>query len=366
MNATVRARLAALSNSGVHGVLATVEYLARPAVLPMVRKGLAALLLLWILVSLWQGLWSFYPETGPLDDVEVLNPASEASVRVSGADVDIDALVAAQLFGEPGASISEEQLAAASGRAPAMSESEAAQALAGIEDGAPETRLPLVLRGVVASSSAGLGQAVIEHSKLQDLYQVGDELPVGGEVVLAKVLPAMVVLDNGGRYEVLRLFEESTLSRQLPARNAAVDSRPRTRRDDRAAAIQGVSEDASDSGAAQLQDRTQIAAAYRDRLYRDPESLADVVRVSAVRDSGALLGYRISPGRAGGEFTALGFETGDIVTGVNGLSLKDPSNTVRLYQTMRSAREANFELQRGGESVTLNVSIGGPDDGGGQ
>jgi general secretion pathway protein C len=44
-----------------------------------------------------------------------------------------------------------------------MSEAEAAEALAGIEDGAPDTRLPLRLRGVVAATEAGLGQAIIEH-----------------------------------------------------------------------------------------------------------------------------------------------------------------------------------------------------------
>lgn len=362
-----------LSNGG----LAAFEYLGRPAVLPVLRKALAVVLLLWIVVSLWQGLWSFYPEVSPLPDVEVLNPASEGAVRGAGSEVDIDALVAARMFGEPGASISEEQLAAASGRASVMSESEAARALAGIEDGAPDTRLPLLLRGVVASSNAGLGQAVIEHSSEQDLYQVGDELPVGGEVVLAKVLPERVVLDNGGRYEVLRLFEESTLRRQVPAAAAAVRSgslRPvasRVSRLDENAADNGPRDDPPSEATAEgaeesAEESAEIAAAYRDRLYRNPESLADVVRVSAVREGGALLGYRISPGRAGSEFTALGFETGDIVTGVNGLSLKDPSNTVRLYQTMRSAREANFELERGGESVTLNVSIGGSDDGGRQ
>ena len=355
MTDPARERLAALSSDGLRGLSAIAGYLARPAVLPLLRRLFSALLLLWIVLSLWQGLWSFFPQPPPLPAVEVINPASQGAAPASQERVDIDALAAAHLFGAPGASVSEEQLAAASGRAPAMSESEAAEALAGIEDGAPDTRLPLLLRGVVASSKAGLGQAVIEHSKLQDLYQVGDELPVSGKVVLAKVLPALVVLDNGGRYEVLRLFEESTLTRQAPARRtAAQTSRPPS------TATTNTRSETPPAG-----DAAEIAATYRDRLYRDPESLADMVRVSAVREGGALLGYRVSPGRDGSEFAALGFETGDIVTGVNGLALSDPANTVRLYQAMRSASEANFELLRNGETVTLNVSIGG-DDGGRQ
>jgi general secretion pathway protein C len=54
----------------------------------------------------------------------------------------------------------------------------------------------------------------------------------------------------------------------------------------------------------------------------------------------------------------LGFQAGDVVTAINGMDLSDPTNTVRLYQSMRSAQEASFELLRKGESVTLNVSIG--------
>ena len=100
-------------------------------------------------------------------------------------------------------------------------------------------------------------------------------------------------------------------------------------------------------------------ARYRDRLYDNPESLADVVLVSAVRDGAELRGYRLSPGRAAAEFTALGFRAGDIVTSINGLSLSDPSNTMRLYQTMRDAQAATFELERGGETLSLSVSLDG-------
>ena len=59
---------------------------------------------------------------------------------------------------------------------------------------------------------------------------------------------------------------------------------------------------------------------------------------------------------------ALGFEPGDIVTGVNGLSLTDPANTVRLYQAMREAREAVFDLTRDGEALSLSVRLAAAGD----
>jgi general secretion pathway protein C len=79
--------------------------------------------------------------------------------------------------------------------------------------------------------------------------------------------------------------------------------------------------------------------------------------VNAVRQNGDLLGYRISPGKDRAQFSQLGFKSGDLVTGVNGIDLNDPANTMRLYQTMRTASEAVFDLQRGEESVSLSVSL---------
>ena len=313
------------------------------------------LLCLWVLVSLWRAVLSFIPEAPPLPSTNVINPMTPTSTARNEVSVDIDKLAAAPLFGVPLEGADAEALVKQSGRSPTMSESEAAEALAGIEDGAPATRLPLRLRGVVAASEAGLGQAVIEHQNIQDLYQVGDDLPVSGQVVLAKVLPELVVLDNGGRYETLQLFEETELTRQVSAIvSTAGSSAPRTPVS--VGPTRGTVPSPNAEG--DTEDSSAIAARYRERLYDDPESLADVVLVSAVRDDGNLRGYRVMPGRAADEFAALGFRAGDVVTAVNGLSLAEPANTMRLYQTMRSATSASFELERDGEAFTLDVALG--------
>ncbi|WP_439100293.1 type II secretion system protein GspC [Congregibacter sp.] len=352
MAALWQTRLASFTSQVSNGAVDAFRYFSQPTIFLGLKRVLGLLLFLWIALSLWTGLWSFFPEAQPLPEAEVINPVSSGSSSGTRASIDIEALVGARLFGEPGTAVSPEALAAATGRAPALSEAEARVALAGIEDGAPDTRLPLLLKGVLAASEAGLGQAVIEHRNTQDLYQVGDELPLSGEVVLAKVLPALVVLDNGGRYEVLRLFEDSELAASI---TAASPPTPRT----------SVSTGAGRSDVKVDAAASEIASVYRERLYRDPQSLAEVVRINAVRESGQLLGYRVSPGKAAGQFSALGFESGDLVTAVNGMSLSDPANTVRLYQAMRSAKEAVFELQRKGEFVTLNVDLGVPTAGDG-
>jgi general secretion pathway protein C len=57
------------------------------------------------------------------------------------------------------------------------------------------------------------------------------------------------------------------------------------------------------------------------------------------------------------QFKALGFQSGDIVTAVNGYALSDPTNTVRLYQMMRDATDAVFEVERDGTPVSISISL---------
>jgi general secretion pathway protein C len=197
---------------------------------------------------------------------------------------------------------------------------------------------------VVASSEDGLGYAIIEINSQQDIYAVEDKLPLPGQVLLAKVMPSRVVLDNGGTYELLELFEDSSLDTQL--------LQPPTR-------VQAPADVAPQSTVIPVEGTASaVARAYRERLYQNPQSLAEVVTVSAVRENGELLGYRIAPGKEQAQFEQLGFKPGDLVTSVNGIALNDPANTLVLYQTMRSAGEAVFDLQRDNQAVTVSVSLG--------
>lgn len=314
-----------------------MRQLSQPSTQHLIRRAVAALLLIWLLYSLVSLTWSLVPARSVAvpDEARIINPlAPGAAGRVSASDVDLAAMREWHLFGEVGAA---ETMPVETLVTPAATERD------GIEKGASETRLQLKLRGAVASSEDGLGHAIIEYRNEQAVYAVDDKLPVGSEVRLAKVMARQVVLDNAGTYELLTLFEESELDLQAvrapdtgarrPQPTAAVDKRG----DEQA---------------------TLLAQGYRDRLYENPQSLADVVSVNAVREDGQLMGYRITPGRDSEEFGQLGFQAGDLVTSVNGIALNDPANTMRLYQTLRTATEAVFELEREGQQVSVAVSLG--------
>ena len=69
----------------------------------------------------------------------------------------------------------------------------------------------------------------------------------------------------------------------------------------------------------------------------------------------------MSPGRDRAQFEQMGFKAGDVVTGVNGIVLTDPGKAMELYRVMRSAQEASFDVQRGGETLNISVSFAGGD-----
>ncbi|MFU8764800.1 MAG: type II secretion system protein GspC [Haliea sp.] len=322
---------------------ASAASLTDPVASRRLRRVLLLLAALWALFALAQLLWALFPQSDSRPaDGRIINPPtlSTGDAGAQARQVDIDVLRSWPLFGEPGATVTAEpetELVAAS------AERE------GIETGARETRLDLALRGVIAFSADGTGSAIIEHRGQQSVYSVDDVLPVPGRVTLAKVMPFQAVLDNGGTYELLRLYQPSDLDSQLGAVRVAPSADPGAAQP--AATAQIIDKRAD-------LDATALATGYRDQLYQNPQSLAELVRIAAVRDGGELQGYRLTPGRDQAQFEQLGFRSGDLVVAVNGMPLSDPANTMRLYQAMRSASEASFELLRGGEAVAVSVSLG--------
>jgi len=329
----------AMSARASAALAVALNTLAQPDHARRLRKVVLYVLAIWAVLALTRLVWALVvplAEPAATEVPDIINPVAAGGGGARDASsVDIESMVAWHLFGEIG------QAAVIV----APPEAETVISRAGIEDGAEETRLQLKLRGIVSSTADGFGFAIIENNNVQDVYSVEDKLPVPGEVMLAKVMPGQVVLDNGGTYELLLLYEESSLAggAAMPAPASLPPADDIDRRED--------------------PETTSLAQSYRERLYENPQSLADVVNISAVRDGAAMVGYRVSPGRDAEQFRQLGFEAGDVVTSINGVSLDNPTNTMVLYNSLRTAGEVAFELKRGDQQVTLSVNL---DDGANQ
>ena len=313
-------------------------WLADEQRLNMLQKGLIAVLVLWAVSSIANTVWALIPSS-PVEvskSVVINPPPSTVSASDGLETIDVSSILGMTVFGTVEPSEVQELAPAASNANPRE----------GIENGARETSLALTLTGIVASTADGLGSAMIEARKKQELYSVGDDLPANGKVTLAKILPKQVVIDNNGTYELITLFDDNGIVGIV--QSTAPAATPES--------SEGTSSSMTVASVTQAE-RQRLAANYREQLYSDPQSLAGLVSISAVQSDGGLKGYRVAPGRDAVQFTALGFQAGDIVTAVNGYALSDPTNTVRLYQLMRDATDVTFEVERAGSPVSISVSL---------
>lgn len=191
---------------------------------------------------------------------------------------------------------------------------------------APETRLNLKLRGILAADEPRYSRAIITSGNQDMVYAVGDAVAGGASV--EAVLADRVLLRRGGRLETLRLPRES------------MDS--------------GVTRTETAPPVPQAPDMADLRA----EIAADPTKLSDLIRYSPVLEDGAVRGYRIYPGRDRARFSQLGLQPGDIVTAINGVDLSDPRQAAEMMNSLTEASDVTLTVERNGvpQQVSLSAS----------
>jgi len=205
---------------------------------------------------------------------------------------------------------------------------------------APETRLNLTLKGLVALDSQQEALAIIAPGQgSEQAYRVGEAVP--GGAVLHEILPDRVILKRDGRFETLTLPKESMKSEDAPAPALARRPAPRSSNFQRPTA----------GGNAQQLRRV------RETLLNNPQEALKLIRAQPVMDGGQLKGYRVTPGRDRRIFSSVGLRPGDIVTSVNGVPLSNPAQMGKLFDQLTSARRLDVTIERGGQQSQLSLDL---------
>jgi general secretion pathway protein C len=197
---------------------------------------------------------------------------------------------------------------------------------------APQSTIPLLLTGVVATADPRGGLAIIgQQGQPTRVYRVGETVP--GGAMVHSVYSDRAVIDRAGHLESLLLPQKSTAGAvgTLPQVPSAVAQQAETPNLDRVR-----------------------------RLVNDqPGLIADIMRPQPVMgQDNKLQGYRVFPGRNHQAFSRLGLRPGDIVTAINGTPLDDFSKGPDVMHTLESSSEAHVTVLRNGQSqdLTLNVA----------
>ena len=197
---------------------------------------------------------------------------------------------------------------------------------------APQTRLNLVLRGVIAADPMSLSHAIIARGKNgnEEVYAVGDKIP--GGVIVEQVHPDHVVLNRGGQLETLQLIKDEEVG-TIKASNYRSGFR------------------VSGTPGRQL-------ASIRQEILRNPTSFGNYALPVVVKRNGKQLGYRLQPQQKGNELMQeVGLQADDVITQVNGIKLDNPQNGIGALRQLSTANSVSITVMRNGTEVPLNIQL---------
>ena len=203
---------------------------------------------------------------------------------------------------------------------------------------APETKLNLSLKGVLAATPMERASAIIAKGKAgkEDIYSIGDKMPGGVEI--KEIHAEYVVLERNGQLETLKLQKAGGLASlsatsQAPSRGRSLSRSPR----------------ASSPGAALKKIRTSI--------LKDPTSFGDYALPVVVKEKGKQVGYRLQAQKKGELLAELGIQPNDVITEINGVKLNKAQNGVSALRKLSTAKNLTIMVKRNGVEMPLSIAM---------
>lgn len=184
---------------------------------------------------------------------------------------------------------------------------------------APETQLNLKLYGVFSDKDSKSGSAIVGTGNgKQKLYVVGDKITTG--VWLAEVRADHILLKRGSGFEALKFPKKSTRGVNISRHQ----SLPRTR-----------------------------------NLSSKKQRLLDNVRIVPVfaGSNRQLKGYRLLPKKNRASYNRLGLRPSDVVIEINGISLTNQREAMRVIGELVKADQVDVKLMRQGELKNLQLKL---------
>ena len=205
---------------------------------------------------------------------------------------------------------------------------------------APEvSKLNLKLVGVYSAQPMDRALAIISaNGKPEEVFRVGETIT--GRATLQEVLPTQIVIDNGGRQEIVKLPEKIAST----GSNTGLENLPGA----------NTQPSQGSNAAIELPDSPK---AIRDTLAQNPALLNKLVSAVPYRENGRILGYRLTPKQSGGLLEANGILPGDVVTRVNGIALANQKNGIRALRKLVKASSVDLSILRDGVEIPISIAL---------
>jgi len=194
---------------------------------------------------------------------------------------------------------------------------------------APETRLNLVLKGVLATNPMEYGSAIISLGKngKEDNYAPGDKI---SGATLKDIYADRVILERGGKLETLRMPKDDS--------GSLISSAPTPR-----------GKRPSGPGA--------VLSDIRKQILRNPTSFGKFAIPVPVKENGKVRGYRLQPQGDRALFDAVGLEPSDVIVAINGVELNNPAKGLKALRSLQRAKSVDLTVLRNGSEMPLHFDI---------
>ncbi|MCK5263171.1 MAG: type II secretion system protein GspC [Gammaproteobacteria bacterium] len=199
-------------------------------------------------------------------------------------------------------------------------------------DKAPDTKLNLLLKGVLAAGTTAMASAIIARGSngKEEIYGIDDKIP--GGITLKEIHPEHVIIERQGQFETLRMLKSKgsdhvSLNHKRTSKSTI-----------------------SASSSKKLKN-------IRNDLIKNPASFRKYALPVVVRENGKQIGYRLQAQQNSDLLTQAGIEASDVITSINGIKLDDMKNSISALSALRSANNVNITVKRNGAEVPLNIQL---------
>jgi len=195
---------------------------------------------------------------------------------------------------------------------------------------APETRLNLVLKGVLATNPMEYGSAIISIGKngKEDTYAPGDKV---SSATVKEIHADRVILERSGKLETLRMPKDTASN--------LIKSTP------------GTSRTAAPSGPG------AVLSNIRKQILKNPTSFGKFAIPVPVKENGVVRGYRLQPQGDRSLFDAVGLDPSDVIVAINGVELNNPAKGLKALRSLQRAKSINITVLRNGAEMPLHFDI---------
>ena len=247
--------------------------------------------------------------SGPLVNIRSLSTSSPPQAQNT---VDMDQIIERHLFGLT----TEEFEASVQGRL-----STATENLLDV----PDTSLSLQLKGVAADPfDSKRGAAIIANGTGDEkTYTIMDAIEAGDGAQLHSIYADRIILNHSGRLESLRLPKQDLES------TVSVSQRLET--------------------SMPQQQSSQMVLTENTTRFRE------AVRVAPHIEQSQMVGFRVTPGSEQAQFDALGLQSGDVITEINGTAMTDPARGLQVFESLGQSVQSSVTIMRNGTTEILTI-----------